>query len=93
MAGGYISGTRGTQVVARWEQTKADFLAHRHDWGPSSLSVVGFFRSFEEKGYAIQKQLEELQELKVQLGRTRKGIYRKKHFPDVRDVDMDNGPQ
>ena len=50
--------------------------------------MTEFFRSFEEEDYAMQKQLLELQELKVHVWRTRKGIYRKKQFPDVRDVDM-----
>lgn len=85
-------GPGAPQVVARWEHTKQWFLAHRHDWGPSPLYLDGFFRNFEEEDYAIQRQLEEAQDLKVQLWRTRKGIYRKKNFPDVRDVNMDKGP-
>ena len=40
----------------------------------------------------VQTRIEELQGLKVQVWRTRKGVYRKKHFPDVRDVqDLNTG--
>ena len=54
--------------------------------------MTDFFRNFEEKDYAIQTKIEELQGLKVQVWRTRKGVYRKKHFPDVRDVrDVNTG--
>ena len=48
--------------------------------------MTEFYRCFEEKDEAIQTRIDELQGLKVQVRRTRKGVYRKKQFPDVRDV-------
>ena len=82
-------GPGAAQLWESWAQVKNHYLARRHVWGPAALDMTEFFRSFEEEDYAMQKQLEELQELKVHVWRTRKGIYRKKQFPDVRDVEMD----
>ena len=42
-------------------------------------------RCFEEKDKAIQTRIDELQGLKVQVWRTRKGVYRKKQYPDIRN--------
>ena len=53
--------------------------------GPAMLDLTGVFRNFEDQDDAIQKELEELQELKVHMWRTKQGVYRKKTLPDVRD--------
>lgn len=47
------------------------------------------FFEFDEKDVAIQTRLACVQRQEVQIWRTRKGIYRKKVLPDVRDVEMD----
>ena len=52
---------------------------------PAVLDLTGVFRNFEDQDDAIQKELEELQGLKVHLWRTKNGVYRKKALPDVRD--------
>ena len=75
-----------TLLQQYWDQAKAYYLSLQHGWGPTALDITDFYTNFKEKDYAIQIQLEELQGLKVQVWRTRKGIYRKKHFPNVRDV-------
>ena len=85
-------GPGATQLQQYWDQAKAYYLSLQYGWGPSALDMTDFFRNFEAKDYAIQTKIEELQGLKVQVWRTRKGVYRKKHFPDVRDVrDVNTG--
>ena len=72
-------------------QVKTYYLSLQYGWSPSAFDMTEFFRNFEEKDYAIQTKLDELQGLKVQVWRTRKGICRKKHFLDVRDVNTGDG--
>ena len=54
-----------------------------------ALEMAEVFHAFQEKEADIRRQLAEFQELKVQVWRTRKGTYRKKQLPDVRDVKME----
>ena len=78
-------GPRAAEVLQHWELTKAHYLSLRQGWGPSALDMTEFYNCFEEKDEAIQARIDELQGLKVQVWRTRKGVYRKKQYPDVRD--------
>lgn len=82
-------GPGASQLWEQWEQTQAYFLSLRQFVGPLALDMTEDFRVFDEKASSIQRQLEEHQELKVQIWPTRKGIYRKKELPDVRDVKME----
>ncbi|MCV6577079.1 MAG: hypothetical protein OIF58_15240, partial [Cohaesibacter sp.] len=78
-------GPRAAEVLQHWELTKTHYLSLQQGWGPSALDMTVFYNDFEEKDEAIQTRIDELQGLKVQVWRTRKGVYRMKQYPDVRD--------
>jgi len=78
-------GPGAAQIHQNWERTKAYYVGLQQGGGPAVLDLTGVFRNFEDQDDAIQKELEELQGLKVHMWRTKKGVYRKKALPDVRD--------
>ena len=78
-------GPGAAQIHQNWERTKAYYVGLQQGGGPDVLDLTGVFRYFEDQDDAIQKELEELQGLKVHMWRTKKGVYRKKALPDVRD--------
>ena len=78
-------GPGAAQIQQNWGRTKAYYVGLQQGGGPAVLDLTGVFRNFEDQDDAIQKELEELQELKVHMWRTKKGVYRKKALPDVRD--------
>ena len=78
-------GPGAAQLHENWGQWKEHFLSRRHRHGPMSLEMAGVFQAFEENEALVRSQLNERHELNVQVWRTRKGTYRKKQLPDVRD--------
>ena len=84
-------GPGATQLRESWNQLKASFQARRSNVAPPTLEMSDLFRAFEEKDAAVrvQTQLDCIQEQEGQIWRTRKGTYRKKQLPDVRDVKME----
>ena len=83
--GGNRLSTGAAQVLQHWEHTKAHYLSLQQGWSLSALDMTEFYRCFDKKDKAIQTRIDELQGLKVQVWHTRKGVYRKKQYSDVRD--------
>ena len=78
-------GPGAAHLQQNWERTKEYYVGLQQGGGPAMLDLTDVFRYFEDQDDAIQKELEELQELKVHMWRTKQGVYRKKTLPDVRD--------
>ena len=78
-------GPGAAHLQQNWERTKAYYVGLQQGGGPAVLDLTGVFRNFEDQDDAIQKELEEHQDLKVHMWRTKQGVYRKKTLPDVRD--------